>query len=90
MPRGKNAQGKFDPLVYTVEEAASLLRVHKATIHRLARQGKLEKVYIGRRSVRITRESLERFIREQLGDKPPELGGREARGVRELLKRFGL
>ena len=90
MPRGKNAQGKFDPLVYTVEEAASLLRVHKATIHRLARQGKLQKVYIGRRSVRITRESLERFIRDQLGDQLPELGEEKQGRVRELLRRFGL
>jgi len=49
-----------------------------------------ERVYIGRRSVRITRASLERFVREQLGDRPPELEGDGQRGVRELFRRFGL
>jgi excisionase family DNA binding protein len=78
------------PLVYTIEEAAALLRVHRATVFRLVQAGKLERVYVGRRSARITRESLERFVREQLGDKPPELGGGEPGGVRELLRRFGL
>ncbi len=78
------------PLVFTIEEAAALLRVHRATVFRLVKEGKLERVYIGRRSARITRESLERFVREQLGERPPEVEGGEGRGVRELLKRFGL
>jgi len=81
---------EVEPLVYTVEEAAAMLRVHRATIFRLVRAGKLERVYIGRRSARITRESLERFVREQLGERPPEAEGGESRGVRELLRRFGL
>ncbi len=78
------------PLVFTIEEAAALLRVHRSTVYRLVKEGKLERVYIGRRSARITRESLERFVRDQLGDKPPEVEGGEGRGVRDLLRRFGL
>ncbi len=93
--RGEKSQARWqeagvEPLVHTVDEAAALLRVHRATIFRLVRAGKLERVYIGRRSVRITRASLERFVREQLGDRPPELEGGEQRGVRELFRRFGL
>ena len=45
-----------------VKEAAALLAVSEQTIHRLIKQGTLKVVKIGKRGIRITRESVEAFI----------------------------
>ena len=44
-----------------VKEAAALLAVSEQTIHRLIKQGTLKVVKIGKRGIRITRESVEAF-----------------------------
>jgi len=49
------------PLLLTVEEAASLLRVHRNTVKNLLRKGKLAGTKVGR-SWRIQREVLMAFV----------------------------
>jgi excisionase family DNA binding protein len=50
--------------VYTIEEAADLLRIHPDTARDLARQGKLQGSKIGRRW-RFTEQDLQDFLERQ-------------------------
>ena len=63
MPR-RNLSGDVDaePALRTVEEAAVLLGVSTTQIYRLARRGELDLLKIGKRSTRVTQDSLNRFI----------------------------
>lgn len=49
---------------YTLDEAAQLLGVSRATIGRLVRAGKLRVARIGQRTVRVTDEALRDFLRD--------------------------
>ena len=77
----------LEPLVYTINEAAELLRVHRATIYRLIAEGKLERVYIGPKAPRVTRESLLALVENasRKTDRPGSI-----KGALRVLKRFGL
>ena len=63
MPR-RNLPGDDDaePALRTVEQAAVLLGVSTTQIYRLARRGELDLLKIGKRSTRVTQDSLNRFI----------------------------
>ena len=51
--------------VYTLDETAELLGVSRAYIGRLVRAGKLRVARIGQRTVRVTDEALQDFLRSQ-------------------------
>lgn len=51
---------------YTLEEVAIELKVHKETVRRWIKQGKVKVLRLGHRTVRITEEELERIKREGL------------------------
>ena len=51
------------PLLLKVPRVAAELSVHARTVYRLRDEGVLDAVPIGRHGIRITRESLLRFIR---------------------------
>lgn len=57
-PGGHEGQ---DPLLLTVNEAASLLGCHKVTVYRLIYQGRLQ-VCRAFRSLRIPRKEVERLV----------------------------
>jgi excisionase family DNA binding protein len=48
----------------TVDEVASLLRLHHRTVRKLIANGELRAVYIGR-AVRIREDEVERFLDER-------------------------
>ena len=54
-------------MVYTVPEAAALLRVNEATVYRQVRSGMLQAVRIGDR-ILITRQTLEQVLGMKLGE----------------------
>jgi hypothetical protein len=57
-----NAKFNEEPLLWNISTAQRLLGgIHRGTIDRLVRQGKLERVKIGRRSM-ITRQSAVALI----------------------------
>jgi len=87
MPRGGDVREGLEPLVYTINEAAELLRVHRATIYRLIAEGKLERVYIGPKAPRVTRESPLTLIEN--ASKETDCPG-AVKGAQAVLKRFGL
>jgi excisionase family DNA binding protein len=55
--------GAPEPILYTIEEAAKLLRLSRTTLYELMWTDKLVPIRIGRR-VRFTRTCLERFVEE--------------------------
>jgi excisionase family DNA binding protein len=61
-----------DPLLFTPEEAAKLLRVGRTTIYSLMKVDELRPVHIGR-SCRISRAELERYVRRLDGPQPSAL-----------------
>jgi excisionase family DNA binding protein len=52
----------------TVEECASILKLHRETIKWYIQCGRLKAVKIGYRTTRIRREDLEDFIKSRHGD----------------------
>lgn len=52
----------------TINEVAELLSVTRQTVNTLVKTGKLKKIKIGDRAVRISRADLEEFIRRGRGD----------------------
>ena len=58
--------------VYTVEEAATMLGVHAQTVRVWIRQGKVPALrYVIGGNYRITRETLERLMTEQVMKQSP-------------------
>ncbi len=57
-----------EPLLLKVEEAGRLLNLGRTTVFELIANDKLPGVVRFGRSVRISREALERWVREQAGD----------------------
>jgi putative molybdopterin biosynthesis protein len=52
-------------MVYTIEEVAKILKVHKDTIRRLVNSGQLEHVRVGNQ-IRITKAALEKYLGQSL------------------------
>ncbi len=52
--------------ILTIEEVAQILRVSMATVRTLIKQKKLKTFRVGIQ-VRVSRDELERYIREQQG-----------------------
>ncbi|ULR39670.1 AlpA family transcriptional regulator [Thermus sp. NEB1569] len=77
-------------LLLTIKEVAQALGVSRMTVYRLIRAGRLKRVYPTPRSARITRESLEAFLRSLEEAKPEGAGRSVVDRAREVLKRFGL
>jgi excisionase family DNA binding protein len=50
------------PVVYTMNEVAALLKVHRNTVENWVRSGRLPVQRLGHRTVRIRREDLEAFL----------------------------
>ena len=48
--------------LYTVQETAELLRLSPNTVYKWIRAGKLQRVKISPRAVRVTAESIERLL----------------------------
>ncbi|GAA6764011.1 MULTISPECIES: helix-turn-helix domain-containing protein [Thermus] len=94
-PTAKGDPPEKDPLdgklLLTYSEAAKALGLGRTTIYRLVKAGRLKVVHPTPRSARITRESLEAFLRSL---EAPEKAGEKGKGVvdraREVLRRFGL
>lgn len=83
---GKQAIGdSTDRLAYSYKETAKLLSVSVRTVYNLIEEGKLKKVYITPKTPRITRESLLALLQER-----EEKVRTQARGLSEVLRRFGL
>jgi len=77
-------------LLLTIKEVAQALGVSRMTVYRLIRAGRLKRVYPTPRSARITRESLEAFLRSLEEAKPEGAGRSVVDRAREVLRRFGL
>ena len=60
--------------LWRVYRVAKLLDVSKKRIYQMVQEGKIEAVRLGPRSMRITRESIERFITEGRRRNLEELG----------------
>jgi|GEM_PF-4933425 len=45
--------------LFTIKEVCAILRVSRPTVYGMIRAGRIQRVYIGKASPRITRESLE-------------------------------
>ena len=68
-----------DPLLFTPEEAARVLRVGRTTVFALIKAGELRSVHIGR-SCRLSRAELERYVsRLQAPPPPPPTRARQRR-----------
>lgn len=50
---------------YTVSEVAKMLRVKKGYVYGLVAQGRLHALKLSERRLRISREALEEFIRQE-------------------------
>lgn len=50
------------PKLHTINATAAALKVSRATIYRLAREGKLVRIQIGENSSRITDDSIRNFV----------------------------
>lgn len=48
----------------TVKEAADYLKVHRGTLYRWNRQGQIEAIRAGTRSLRFRRSALDRFLED--------------------------
>jgi len=79
-------------LLLTVNEVARALGLSRRVVFRLINEGKLKRVYptSHRRSARITRESLEAFLRSLEEGKAEGTGRSVVDRAREVLRRFGL
>lgn len=76
-------------LLLTVNEVARALGVSRRTVFRLIDEGKLKRVHPTPRSARITRESLEAFLRALEKGEEVQVKGMVER-ARDVLRRFGL
>lgn len=55
--------------LYTVEEAADVLKVTKPTIYRLIREKGLPTAQLGERMTRIPKQALEDWVQEQIDER---------------------
>jgi len=55
------------PLLLTVEEAASLLRLGRTRVYQLVMGGKIQSVKVGRRRL-VVRQGLEEFVDQLVED----------------------
>lgn len=59
----------MEPIVYTLDETAELLKVSRSTVRNLIRRGELHPVKIGN-SVRVTAEELHRILHREPEPEP--------------------
>ena len=59
------------PLLLTVDEAATLLRISRNSVYALVREHRLPHIRLGR-SVRIPRRIFERWMEQQVGIPSPD------------------
>jgi excisionase family DNA binding protein len=66
-PKAKRLRAELRAVsaVLTYDEAAALLSVSRSTVRRLCDEGKLDRVHVTPNTVRVTRASCDRFIRER-------------------------
>lgn len=74
---------EFTRLAYNIQEAAQMLGISRSQLCKLIAQGRLTKIRIGERGVRITRDELQRFLADSVDEKdvhpspsPPDPGNR--------------
>ena len=67
-------QAGAEPLLLTVREAATILRIGKDLAYDLAREGKLPVLRLGRRIV-VPRQALLRWIQTQAANHPRNVSG---------------
>ena len=67
--RGDSRKCSREPLLFTPEEAATVLRIGRTTVYALMKAGELRPVHIGR-SCRLARADLERYV-HRLESPPP-------------------
>jgi excisionase family DNA binding protein len=75
-----------EPLLFTPEEAATVLRVGRTTVYALMKAGDLHPVHVGR-SCRLSRRELERYVR---GLEAPRTAPRAQRRARTTTDQRGL
>ncbi|RZU30541.1 helix-turn-helix domain-containing protein [Blastococcus saxobsidens] len=75
-----------DPLLFTPEEAATVLRLGRTTVYALMKAGDLHPVHIGR-SCRLSRRELERYVR---GLEAPRTAPRALRRAQTTTDQRGL
>jgi excisionase family DNA binding protein len=71
--------------LWRVYRVAKLLDVSKKRIYQMVQEGKIDAVRLGPRSMRITRESIDRFVEQGRKKNRDELGIEfieKARGIR--------
>ena len=54
--------------IYTVEEAAALLKINKVTMYRYIREGKMPARRVGERGYRITDRDIEDYLSDRTTD----------------------
>lgn len=64
--RSVNRAEPLEPTLLTVTEVATLMRVSRMTVYRLAHNGQLQSVRIGR-VLRITKTSVRAFLGDAFG-----------------------
>ena len=64
--RGSQVESiKQEDAVYTVEQVAEILQVHKDTVQEWVDLRKLASVKIGHKTVRILQSDIDRFVRDR-------------------------
>lgn len=66
--------------VYTIEEVATLLGVHRVTVSAFVAKGELRAVRLGHRTVRVTHEALMDFLKAKETSPVHERAGKRAAG----------
>lgn len=61
-------QADLLPVLLTTREAAKILRIDYATLHRMRRRGQIEGVYVAPRTIRFRTSTIARIVREGYGD----------------------
>jgi excisionase family DNA binding protein len=66
LPKSKSFSESEPDRILLLREAQQRLRVHRATLYRLIRDGHIKAFTIARRSRRITESELQRFIKSRI------------------------
>lgn len=80
------SDNESQPLVYTIEEAARLLRIGRAAGYQAARAGQLPTIRVGR-TLRVPRAALERLL--DVKTEPEKPGSASGSGRRLAPTRHG-
>jgi excisionase family DNA binding protein len=64
-----------DAVLLTLDQVAALLQVSKRTVQRLVREGELQAIRLGHRTVRLSAASIHRFIDGEPSERDRRRGG---------------